>query len=209
MRDGRVPRRLHDRSTSPRWSIARAPRTRTWRPASRSASASSPRRSCGSATPTRCTSATTHRADGRWRIYAFADGAAPGERRPRSPTGPPGSPTSPESPLARARPPGADVDAWFDVKVDLPAGPRRASTSAPCPTVFLPAGRPVRAHRLREGLRDATRTTDIFELRGIDRGGVRRRGAPGPVRRERAAADRDGRARRVLRAPPAGRQPRP
>ncbi len=36
-------------------------------------------RSRGSPTATTCTSGTTHRADGRWRIYAFADAAAAGE----------------------------------------------------------------------------------------------------------------------------------
>jgi phenol 2-monooxygenase len=56
------------------------------------------------------------RADGRWRVYAFADAA-------------PGSPAlqawgvwmaSPESPVRRHTPDGADLDAVFDVKVVFP-----------------------------------------------------------------------------------------
>ena len=59
-------------------------------------------------------------ADGRWRIYVFADSATP-----QTPQAGAESPTerfadwittSPDSPLA-ATPEGADLDAWFDVKV--------------------------------------------------------------------------------------------
>ncbi|WP_167132579.1 FAD-binding monooxygenase [Paramicrobacterium chengjingii] len=56
------------------------------------------------------------RADGRWRVYAFADAAAPGE---------PSALTawaewmhdSPHSPVRRFTPKGADIDNLFDVKV--------------------------------------------------------------------------------------------
>ena len=60
------------------------------------------------------------KADGRWRIYVFADAAAPGLGK-QGAAAPAADfadwiANSPDSPLA-ATPSGADRDAWFDVKV--------------------------------------------------------------------------------------------
>jgi phenol 2-monooxygenase len=55
------------------------------------------------------------RADGRWRIYVFADAAAAGDPSVTTDLAN-WLTTSAESPLA-ATPDGLDVDAWFDVKV--------------------------------------------------------------------------------------------
>ena len=86
----RVPGRVHD-PVRPVHAHRPSRRTRTWPPASPSASASSPRPWCGSATPTRCTSATTPR-----RTAAGASTSSPtpppaGSRsvavRPTSPSG--------------------------------------------------------------------------------------------------------------------------
>ncbi len=93
-------------------------------------------------------------ADGRWRIYVFADAALPagGEQSP--------SPTtdlaewlanSPESPLG-ATPSGADPDAWFDVKViyqqdHTHGGYRRRAGGVQAACWAVPAD------GLREGLR--------------------------------------------------------
>jgi phenol 2-monooxygenase len=109
------------------------------------------------------------RADGRWRIYVFAD-AAPAARE--------GTPTaelahwlasSPASPLA-ATPAGLDLDAWFDVKVVYQQDHTGVDLGA-VPEVFLPRTGPF-------GLIDyekvyATRPgEDTFDLRGIDRAGA-------------------------------------
>ena len=54
-------------------------------------------------------------ADGRWRIYVFADAATPGESSPTTELAA-WLRSAPDSPLA-STPEGSDVDAWFDVKV--------------------------------------------------------------------------------------------
>ena len=113
-----------------------------------------------------------HRADGRWRIYAFADAPAPGqpsalERWAEWVA------TSPRSPLA-ATPDGLDPDAWFDVKVVYQQD-HTAVDVGRVPQVFLPRVGPfelvdyekVYAAGTSEEVPD-----DVFDLRGLDRGGV-------------------------------------
>ncbi len=109
------------------------------------------------------------RADGRWRIYAFADAAAPGQ---------PSALTdfaewlahSPESPVVMHTPDGADVDAWFHVKV-VYQQPFEDVDMRSVPEAFLPRVGPF-------GLRDYEKVyavdpqQDIFELRGVDRDGA-------------------------------------
>ncbi|MFC8598167.1 MULTISPECIES: FAD-dependent monooxygenase [unclassified Isoptericola] len=112
------------------------------------------------------------RADGRWRVYAFADAAAPGA----------GSAletwarwlASDDSPVGRYTPPGADVDAVFDVKVIYQQGFQDVDLSA-VPDVFRPQTGPL-------GLTDWEKVyaagptvwtgTDIFAERGLSRDGV-------------------------------------
>ncbi|PRI09981.1 FAD-dependent monooxygenase [Leucobacter massiliensis] len=106
-----------------------------------------------------------HRADGRFRVYAFAD--ASGERLERWADW---VHHADGSPVRRFTPAGADLDAYFDVKavyqqhhhdVDLARVPR----------LFLPASGPF-------GLTDYEKVyaalpgEDIFELRGISREGA-------------------------------------
>ncbi|WOF23934.1 FAD-binding monooxygenase [Microbacterium betulae] len=107
-------------------------------------------------------------ADGRWRIYAFADAARAGEASALSHVAA-WLASSPESPLART-PGGADDDAWFDVKVvyqqphldvDLPRVPR----------VFTPRVGPFGVLDLNK-VYGVDPEHDIFALRGIDRGGA-------------------------------------
>ena len=138
------------------------------------------------------------RADGRWRMYAFADAAAPGEAsalaaraagfRPR------------RFAAARTRPP-ARHRRRLRHQGGLPAAVRRRGPR-PVPAAFLPptgpfglidyekvyAADPERRHRghLRAARNQPRRR--------------RRRGAPGPVRGERASPDRDRGAGRLLRA---------
>jgi phenol 2-monooxygenase len=108
------------------------------------------------------------RADGRWRIYAFADepGAALADWADWI--------GSPASPVARFTPADADVDALFDVKVVYQGGFEDIDVTA-VPDVFLPKTGPL-------GLTDwekvyAARPTtwtehDIFAERGLSRDGV-------------------------------------
>ncbi|MET3176326.1 UNVERIFIED_ORG: phenol 2-monooxygenase [Arthrobacter sp. UYCu721] len=107
-------------------------------------------------------------ADGRWRIYVFADAALPGAA----------SPTehfagwlanSPESPLA-ATPSGADPDAWFDVKVIYQQDHPSIDFGA-VPGVFKPQVGPFKLTDY-EKVYATDPASDIFDLRGLDRGGV-------------------------------------
>ncbi|MDQ0618189.1 FAD-binding monooxygenase [Arthrobacter globiformis] len=107
-------------------------------------------------------------ADGRWRIYVFATSAQPGT----------GSATdllaewfanAPESPLA-ATPAEADPDAWFDVKVIYQQDHTSVDIAA-VPTVFKPQVGPFKLTDY-EKVYATDPNADIFELRGLDRGGV-------------------------------------
>ncbi|MDA3625256.1 FAD-dependent monooxygenase [Saccharopolyspora sp. WRP15-2] len=106
------------------------------------------------------------RADGAWRLYAFADSAHPTE---------PGSRlraladflVSPESPIARFTPSGADPDSVIDVRSVLQQGHRAVSVDD-LPPVLLP-------RKGKFGLVDYEKAfcpdpnADIFDLRGLDR----------------------------------------
>ncbi|WP_020075986.1 FAD-binding monooxygenase [Cryocola sp. 340MFSha3.1] len=108
------------------------------------------------------------RADGRWRIYVFADAARAGEPSAVADLAAWLS-ASPESPLA-ATPAGADPDAWFDVKVIYQQDHTAVDLGA-VPELFLPRVGPF-------GLIDyekvyaADPDDDIFAVRGIDRAGA-------------------------------------
>ena len=108
------------------------------------------------------------RADGRWRIYVFADDARAGEPSAVADLAAWLS-ASPESPLA-ATPAGADPDAWFDVKVIYQQDHTAVDLGA-VPELFLPRVGPF-------GLIDyekvyaADPDDDIFAVRGIDRAGA-------------------------------------
>ena len=112
-------------------------------------------------------------ADGRWRIYVFADSATPQTSQAGT-----ASPTeqfaewmanSPESPLA-ATPKGADPDAWFDVKVIYQQDHTSIDIGA-VPAVFKPQVGPFQLTDY-EKVYAADPASDIFELRGLDRGGL-------------------------------------
>ena len=107
-------------------------------------------------------------ADGRWRIYLFADPAAPGEESELRRTAE-WLATAAASPLA-ATPAGADRDAWFDVKV-VYQQPHEDVEFAAVPEVFLPRRGPFQLidyEKVYAVLPDA----DVFAERGIDRAGA-------------------------------------
>ncbi|MHA7223355.1 FAD-binding monooxygenase [Arthrobacter sp. RHLT1-20] len=112
-------------------------------------------------------------ADGRWRIYVFADAAAPqtGQQGTALPVADFAEwiANSPESPLA-ATPEGADRDAWFDVKVIYQQDHTSIDIGA-VPAAFKPQVGPFRLTCL-EKVYATDPAADIFELRGLDRGGV-------------------------------------
>ncbi len=113
------------------------------------------------------------KADGRWRIYVFADAAAPvmGTAGTVSPAADLAGwlANAPDSPLA-ATPAGADADAWFDVKVIYQQDHTSIDINA-VPAVFKPEVGPFKLTYL-ENVYGTDPAADIFELRGIDRGGA-------------------------------------
>lgn len=108
-------------------------------------------------------------ADGRWRIYAFADAPGPGESSALADfaewIG-----RAPESPVVARTPEGLDLDAWFDVKVVYQQRHVDVNLGA-VPEVFKPRVGPFSLIDL-EKVFAANPGDDIFELRGIDRGGA-------------------------------------
>lgn len=113
------------------------------------------------------------KADGRWRVYAFADAPAAGEASALTDWAEWIS-TSPDSPIERYTPSGADVDAVFDIKVIFQQGHDELDITR-APEVFRPKTGPL-------GLMDWEKVfaagpsywcrTDIFEERGISRDGA-------------------------------------
>ncbi|WP_353648946.1 FAD-binding monooxygenase [Nakamurella sp. A5-74] len=110
------------------------------------------------------------RADGRWRLYAFADRAAPADRDSALSAWAAWVLTDPSSPLLVHTPADADPDAVFDVKV-IHQQLHTAFDTSMVSSVFLPRVGPF-------GLIDyehvyaADPAADIFDLREIDRDGA-------------------------------------
>jgi len=107
-------------------------------------------------------------ADGRWRIYVFADPAVAGAPSPATDLAA-WLAEAPDSPLA-ATPEGADSDAWFDVKVIYQQEHTEVDITA-VPEVFKPQVGPFKLNYL-EKVYGTDPKADIFEHRGLDRGGV-------------------------------------
>lgn len=107
-------------------------------------------------------------ADGRWRIYVFADQPLPGAPS-KVATFADWLGSSPASPLA-STPAGLDDDAWFDVKVIYQQDHQSIDINA-VPAVFKPRVGPFQLDYL-EKVFGCDPAADIFELRGVDRGGA-------------------------------------
>lgn len=109
------------------------------------------------------------KADGRWRLYAFAGADDPPDAQAgiRALCG--FLEASPDSPVRRYTRPGQDIDAVFDLRAVFQQGHRELALES-LPTLLLP-------HKGRYGLRDYEKVfcpdvkngPDIFDLRGIDR----------------------------------------
>ena len=107
-------------------------------------------------------------ADGRWRVYAFAD--AGGEALDEWATWM----ASAESPIARHTPPGADVDAVLDVKVIYPQ-PFEEIDIARVPRIFRPVTGPLELtdwEKVFAAGPSAWTSADIFAERELSRDGV-------------------------------------
>jgi phenol 2-monooxygenase len=107
-------------------------------------------------------------ADGRWRIYVFTDAAQPGARSQLAELAD-WLENGADSPLAAA-PAGADRDAWFDVKV-IYQQDHASMDIGLIPAVFRPRVGPFGLSYLENAFA-ADPKADIFELRGLHRGGV-------------------------------------
>ncbi|WP_411734686.1 FAD-binding monooxygenase [Paeniglutamicibacter sp.] len=107
-------------------------------------------------------------ADGRWRIYVFADPSLPGADSPVAELAQWLS-TAPESPLA-ATPAGLDIDAWFDVKV-IYQQPHEDIDINAVPKVFKPEVGPFKLTEY-EKVYGTVPGNDIFDVRGLSRDGV-------------------------------------
>ncbi|MBY0687144.1 FAD-binding monooxygenase [Microbacterium marinilacus] len=110
-----------------------------------------------------------HRADGRWRIYAFADadGASSGSRLSRLADW---IASDPGSPVVAHTPEGADADAWFDLKVVYQEDHTRIEMDR-VPAAFLPRTGPFQVVDY-EKVYAADPRDDVFEARGVSRDGA-------------------------------------
>ncbi|GAB3603996.1 FAD-dependent monooxygenase [Microbacterium aureliae] len=112
------------------------------------------------------------RADGRWRIYAFADAARPGEASALAEWA--SFLQSADGPLARHTPEGADADAVFDVKVVYQQAFEDVDVTA-VPEVFLPKSGPLGLtdwEKVFAAAPSAWNDVDIFDERELSRDGV-------------------------------------
>lgn len=107
-------------------------------------------------------------ADGRWRIYVFADPSPAGAASPVADFAEWLS-TSPQSPLA-ATPKGLDADAWFDAKVIYQQRHEDIDINA-VPAVFKPEVGPFKLTDY-EKVFGTVPGADIFDERGLSRDGV-------------------------------------
>lgn len=112
------------------------------------------------------------RADGRWRIYAFADRPAPGQPSQLASFG--DWLAGDNSPLSRFTPKDADADAVFDVKVIYQQSFEDVEL-AQVPDVFRPQTGPFSLtdwEKVFAAAPSAWTSSDIFEERGLSRDGV-------------------------------------
>jgi 2-polyprenyl-6-methoxyphenol hydroxylase-like FAD-dependent oxidoreductase len=109
------------------------------------------------------------KADGRWRLFAFA-----GVEDPASPSSGIAAlcdflAGSPESPVRRYTPPGADIDAVIDVRAVFQQGHRALAAEAMPPLLLPRKGRYGLCDYEKMFCPDLNSGNDIFDMRRIDR----------------------------------------
>jgi len=107
-----------------------------------------------------------HRTDGRWRLYTFADAAAPGQTSALTQWAD-WLASSPESPVGKYTPLGSDTDSVFDVKVIYQQQYVDVDITQVA-QIFLPHSGPFQLLDY-EKVYAADAKHDIFDLRGIQR----------------------------------------
>ena len=109
------------------------------------------------------------KADGRWRIFAFADAVDPTEPTSRLARLCGFLESAADSPVVRATPPGADIDAVIDVRAVCQQSHRDLTVQA-MPQLLRPRkGRFGLVDYEKVFCPDPRADRDIFETRGIDR----------------------------------------
>lgn len=112
------------------------------------------------------------KADGRWRVYAFADASLAGEASAL--TNWAAWASSPDSPFTRHTPAGADLDAVFDVKAIYQQRYEDVDLTR-VPETFLPKTGPLGLtdwEKVYAAAPSAWTTADIFDERDLSRDGV-------------------------------------
>ncbi|GAA2842273.1 phenol 2-monooxygenase [Leucobacter komagatae] len=115
-----------------------------------------------------------HTADGRWRVYVFADAPAPGEPDSEAERLAEWLLSAPGSPIVAHTPPGAEQDAVFDVKV-IYQQPFTEVEHARVPEVFRPKRLPLGLTNNNKVFAAGTvdkQSVDIFTERGVSRAGA-------------------------------------
>ncbi|HVW67923.1 MAG TPA: FAD-binding monooxygenase [Steroidobacteraceae bacterium] len=111
----------------------------------------------------------TVKADGRWRLFLFADEANPAAAASRARALCEFLAESPQSPIRRYTPRDADPDCVIDVRAIFQQGHRELALEA-MPALLLPRKGPYGLHDYEKMFcPDLHRGHDIFDLRGIDR----------------------------------------
>ncbi|MEP1217531.1 MAG: hypothetical protein ABJM11_01755 [Marinobacter sp.] len=105
-------------------------------------------------------------ADGRWRIYAFADNALPGESS-RLASWAEWMLKSSDSPVVKYTPAGTDLDSLFDIKVIYQQPNGEIDFGPDIPGIFKPRVGPFQLTDY-EKVYAINPEADIFEARGID-----------------------------------------
>ena len=108
------------------------------------------------------------RADGRWRLYAFADQAAPGNPTSRLRALCEHLERAVDSPVRRYTPDTTDIDSVFDVRAVLQQHHRDLAL-ADLPPLLLPRKGRYRLIDYEKAFTPNFTSGDIFDLRGIDR----------------------------------------
>lgn len=117
------------------------------------------------------------RADGRWRLYTFADSAAPSAADSPLRAWADWALTAPDSPVAAHTPAGADLDAMFDIKVIYQQGHHEMEFTD-APEIFRTRSGPFQLTDYERVYATDRRDpeffdpVDIFATRGISRDGA-------------------------------------